>query len=331
MPCSSWPSSSSRRLRATCCGRAPRPTTRASRPIGSRTAGLLQLGPFQYDTADSNALDTQDRLRLSVDHTLVDRGLDQFSWRLYGQFNDTAQVVDRERMTFGFGPPFPSSRHETLDFEQVGYGTSLQGQQWIGDPERGVLFTAGASYKSDYFDILRDRAETHGITGKPRADEPDLSDQVLPGEHDNRSRRLPAGRVPARSSLVRARRALRSLRARRKPERSGLHREPQPRGGRLLRRGAVSQARRGGEPDGRADRARAVLRRLSRPAVQRHQHRVHQSPRGLYHAAESGSAGRDQPQRRGGRAGGPGSNGRASGSRSSRTATTTSSRVPRSA
>ena len=129
--------------------------------------GLLDFGPFQYHTADSDALDTQERRRISVDHTLVDRGLDQFSWRLYGQFNDTSQVIDRERMTFGFGPPFPSLRHGTLDFEQVGYGTSLQGQQWIGDPEQGLLITAGASYKSDYFDILRDRTETHGVTRQP--------------------------------------------------------------------------------------------------------------------------------------------------------------------
>ena len=129
--------------------------------------GLLDFGRFQYVTADSDALDTQDRSRVSVDHTLVDRGLDQLSWRLYGQFNDTSQVIDRERMTFGFGPPFPSLRHGTLDFEQVGYGTSMQGQQWIGNPERGVLVTAGANYKSDYFDILRDRSETHGITGEP--------------------------------------------------------------------------------------------------------------------------------------------------------------------
>ena len=129
--------------------------------------GLLDFGRFQYVTADSDALDTQDRSRVSVDHTLVDRGLDQISWRIHGQFNDTSQVIDRERMTFGFGPPFPSLRHGTLDFEQVGYGTSLQGQQWLGDPERGVLITAGASYRNDYFDILRDRSETHGITREP--------------------------------------------------------------------------------------------------------------------------------------------------------------------
>ena len=70
-----------------------------------------------------------------------------------------------------------------------------------------------------------------------RADEPDLPYQVLPGEHRLGGGRLPAGRVPARPPLVRARRALRPFRARRQPERSGLHREPQPRGRRLLGRG----------------------------------------------------------------------------------------------
>ena len=129
--------------------------------------GLLDFGRFQFVTADSDAVDTQERRRISVDHTLVDHGLDQFSWRLYGQFNDTSQVIDRERMTFGFGPPLPSLRHGTLDYEQVGYGGSLQGQQWLGDPDGGILLTAGAAYRNDYFDILRDRTETHAITGAP--------------------------------------------------------------------------------------------------------------------------------------------------------------------
>ncbi len=129
--------------------------------------GLTNVGPFRYVTADSDAVDTQDRSRYAVDHTLVDRGIDQFSWRLYAQYNDTAQVIDRERTNFGFGPPFPSLRHGTLDFEQAGYGASLQGQQRLGDPRSGVLITAGASYRSDYFDILRDRTETHGISGAP--------------------------------------------------------------------------------------------------------------------------------------------------------------------
>ena len=129
--------------------------------------GLLDFGSFQYHTADSDAVDTQERRRFSFDHTLVDRGLDQLAWRVYGQFNDTSQVIDRERMTFGFGPPLPSLRHGTLDYEQAGYGGSVQGQQWLGDSDGGLLITAGASYTSDHFDILRDRMETHAVTGAP--------------------------------------------------------------------------------------------------------------------------------------------------------------------
>ncbi len=129
--------------------------------------GLVDLGFLRYRNTNSDAVDTQDRKRLSLDHTLVDRGLDQLSWRVYGQFNDTSQIIDRERTTFGFGPPTPSLRHGTLDYEQVGYGGSLQGQHWLGDPDGGALITAGASYRNDYFDILRDRTETHAITGDP--------------------------------------------------------------------------------------------------------------------------------------------------------------------
>ena len=129
--------------------------------------GLVNLGFLRFQNTNSDALDTQDRLRVSLDHTLVGRGLDQLSWQVYGQFNDTSQVIDRERMTFGFGPPVPSLRHGTIDYEQTGYGAGAQGQKWLGDPGDGVLVTAGASFKIDYFDILRDRTETHRVTGAP--------------------------------------------------------------------------------------------------------------------------------------------------------------------
>ena len=129
--------------------------------------GLADLGFLSYDTVDSDAVDTQTRRRVSLDHTLVGRGLDQLSWRLYGQVNDTSQVIDRQRMTFGFGPPLPSLRHGTIDYEQVGYGGSAQGQKWLGNPDDGALVTFGVSYTADHFDIVRDRSETHAITGAP--------------------------------------------------------------------------------------------------------------------------------------------------------------------
>ena len=129
--------------------------------------GLADLGFLSYDTVDADAVDTQTRRRVSLDHTLVGRGLDQLSWRLYGQVNDTSQVIDRHRMTFGFGPPIPSRRHGTIEYEQVGYGGSAQGQHWLGGPDDGVRLTFGGSYTADRFDILRDRTETNTRTGAP--------------------------------------------------------------------------------------------------------------------------------------------------------------------
>ena len=129
--------------------------------------GLTDFGFLKYDTLVSSALDTQRRQRFSLDHTLADRGLDLLSWQVYGQFNDTAQTVDQERTTFGFGPPIPSMRRGTVDHEQVGYGGSAQGQQWLGGLDNGMLVTFGVSYRTDYFDMERNRAETNTATGQP--------------------------------------------------------------------------------------------------------------------------------------------------------------------
>ena len=127
---------------------------------------MADLGFLRFATVDSDAVDTQDRRRYSLDHTLVGRGLDQVSWRVYGQRSDTSQVVDRQRMVFSFGPPTPSQRHGTVDHEQVGYGGSAQGQHWLG-ADNGVRLTFGASYKADRFDMLRDRSEVNALTGAP--------------------------------------------------------------------------------------------------------------------------------------------------------------------
>ena len=128
---------------------------------------LLDFGRFSYRIDESTALDTQGRGRVSLDHTLADRGFDLISWRVYGQRNDTAQVVDEQRFTAGFGAPFASTRHGTVDFEQAGYGGSAQAQHWLGGDDDGVLVTFGAGYGSDYFDMRRDRTETDTATGRP--------------------------------------------------------------------------------------------------------------------------------------------------------------------
>ncbi len=70
-------------------------------------------------------------------------------------------------MTLGFGPPFSSTRHGNVEYEQVGYGGSAQGQHWLGGADDGMLVTFGASYKTDYFDMQRDRSEFNVATGQP--------------------------------------------------------------------------------------------------------------------------------------------------------------------
>ena len=128
---------------------------------------LIDFGRFSYLINESAALDTYKRQRFSIDQNVAGRGIDLLSWQVYGQFADTAQVLDEERITMGFGPPFSSTRRGTVDKEQVGYGGSAQGQHWLGGPDDGMMVTFGASYKTDYFDMLRDRSEFNVATRQP--------------------------------------------------------------------------------------------------------------------------------------------------------------------
>ncbi len=128
---------------------------------------LIDFGRFAYHINESSALDTFRRQRFSIDQNVAGRGLDLVSWQVYAQLADTAQVLDEERLTTGFGPPFSSARHGTLEKEQVGYGGSAQGQHWLGGAGDGMMVTFGASYKTDYFDMLRDRSEFNVATGLP--------------------------------------------------------------------------------------------------------------------------------------------------------------------
>ena len=128
---------------------------------------LIDFGRFAYLVNESSALDTFKRQRFSIDQNVAGRGIDLLSWRVYGQFADTAQVLDEERLTTGSGPPFSSTRRGSVVKEQVGYGGSAQGQHWLGGAGDGMMVTFGASYKSDYFDMLRDRSEFNVATGQP--------------------------------------------------------------------------------------------------------------------------------------------------------------------
>ena len=129
--------------------------------------GLVEFGSaIHIDTKQVDAVDSQDRLRLSLDQTLAARaGLDLLSWRVHRQRSDTAQVVDDRRSTRGFGSPVEAERRGTVDFDQAGAGGSVQGQKRLGDPDGGVLLTFGAGIKADRYDVLRDATETEVATG----------------------------------------------------------------------------------------------------------------------------------------------------------------------
>ena len=127
----------------------------------------IALGDLRYDTLDSDALDTQRRLRLSLDHTLAAGGLDHVQWSVHGQTARTAQTIDRERLTRVDGALVPTVRHGALDHEQRGYGGAVRIREQLPGPHGGVLLTAGGSVTRDGFDILRDRTEFRGDNGDP--------------------------------------------------------------------------------------------------------------------------------------------------------------------
>ena len=148
----------------------------------------IALGSLRYDTLDSDAVDTQDRLRLSVDQTLASRGLDHVSWRVHAQTSDTSQVIDRRRRTLVDGALVPTLRRGVLDYEQAGRGAAAQVRERLPGPGGGVLVTAGGSYTADRFDMLRDRRETLAASGEPAP-----SDLIFPTKYFPESRVSEAG------------------------------------------------------------------------------------------------------------------------------------------
>ncbi len=142
----------------------------------------VALGDLRYDTLDSDAVDTQRRRRVSLDHALAGRRLDHLSWRVHAQTNDTAQVIDRRRRTLVDGALVPTRRHGALRYEQTGLGAGVQLREHLPGPRDGVLLTAGASWARDAFDNLRDRTETVTHSGAPVP-----TDLIFPSKYFPRS------------------------------------------------------------------------------------------------------------------------------------------------
>lgn len=128
--------------------------------------GVTVQGPITTNVADVVSDDTMRRRRVSIDHTLANRGgLNQWSWNLYAQASDTEQVVDEVRITSGAGPSSTVNRTGTLDYEQDGYGGALQGRKAFAPGGQAVLLTFGGSHKHNTFDMIRDRLDMNAATG----------------------------------------------------------------------------------------------------------------------------------------------------------------------
>lgn len=130
-------------------------------------------GTFLVDIQDVDALDSQERLRLSVHQNLISSGrgaFDSLLWRAYAQDNSTEQVVVEQRVnTIGFGGP-PSvqrvRRSGDFNFEQEGFGGEIVLRKAFGSGSRTHLLSYGASVVIDQFDGLRDRVDTDLDTGE---------------------------------------------------------------------------------------------------------------------------------------------------------------------
>lgn len=129
--------------------------------IAYSSAGPMALGPTVTNVIDVRANDTLQRRRFSVDHTVDNRaGLNQFSWNAYVQQNETDQVIDEVRVS-----SITVNRNGTMNFEQRGYGLSVQGRKAVVAGEHALLFTFGGAFKQDAFDNFRDRLDINAATG----------------------------------------------------------------------------------------------------------------------------------------------------------------------
>lgn len=120
--------------------------------------------PFSSAVLDSDADDTQDRGRFSLEHSLVleSRVADSLVWRGYVQQAETEQLTDQVRQSSAG----ISQRDGSLSFEQTTFGLELETRKAFGEG-KGQLLTYGLSLRRDSFDSLRDRRETFVDTAAP--------------------------------------------------------------------------------------------------------------------------------------------------------------------
>ncbi len=124
----------------------------------------IETEAFSLRTAtvrDIDSDDTMRRRRVSLDHSLMNlAGLNQLSWNVFAQNSDTNQIVDELQTT-----TVTFQRHGTLDYSQKTFGGAIQARKAATPAQHAMLFTFGASYKQQMFDMLRDRLDVNTATG----------------------------------------------------------------------------------------------------------------------------------------------------------------------
>lgn len=128
--------------------------------LSSRNGG----SPFGSAVLDFDARDDQERMRLSLEQSLVRSSAlaDSILWRVYWQDADTDQVADELRLpSLGL-----AQRNGLVAFEQETTGAELEVRKAF-DKNGDKTLTYGLLYRLDDFDQFRDRTEAVIDTGQP--------------------------------------------------------------------------------------------------------------------------------------------------------------------
>ena len=127
-------------------------------------SGRAPASPFSAAVRDQDFVDTQDRLRLSLELSLVlGSGVaDSLIWRAYWQQAETDQVEDSTREDF----VGVSERDGLVAFEQETFGFEVEARKAL-DSEGTKSLTYGGLLRQDTFDGLRDRLDFYVATGAP--------------------------------------------------------------------------------------------------------------------------------------------------------------------
>ena len=127
-------------------------------------SGRAPASPFSSAVLDIDAVDTQERRRLSLEHSLVTSNpvLDTLLWRVFRQEADTEQeTFELRESAQGL-----SDREGLLTFDQETLGGQLEARKGFGAGDKQT-FTYGFSWQRDEFDQLRDRTEVFVGSGAP--------------------------------------------------------------------------------------------------------------------------------------------------------------------